>query len=166
MIVYIIRHGIAVDVGQQGVRTDAGRMLSEEGRTRTRQAAEGLKAIGVRPAAVWSSPLVRAVQTAEIMARELGAGVAVEKTDAMLPGSDPAELIVELARSGVSSVAVVGHMPHVSDVASRMLAHRDTVTLVFKKAGAAAIEFDGKPAEGAGWLLWLLQPKALRTLGC
>jgi len=166
MMVYIIRHGIAVDVGQQGVRTDAGRMLSAEGQTRTRQVARGLNALGVRLDGVLSSPLVRAVETAEIIARELGDdAVTVEETDAMLPGTDPTDLIAELARRGRSALAVVGHMPHVADVASRMLAPRDTVSLVFKKAGVAAIEFEGKPAAGAGWLVWLLQPKALRFAG-
>ena len=64
MIVYLLRHGIAVNLGEQGTARDEERMLAPEGARKTRLALAGLAALGCRPGTIYSSPLERAVETA------------------------------------------------------------------------------------------------------
>lgn len=163
--VLIVRHGTAVNVGEKGVRRDADRMLSPEGREKTRQAALGLRRIDCRPALVLSSPLVRAVETAEIFAETLQ----VEEDIRILPAiGSPIDL-----RAAVSSlrscadfpVMLVGHMPGLSDLASSLVSGGCSAAFAMRKASVLCIAFDGTPAPGAGALEWFVPPKVLRSLG-
>lgn len=165
MNVYIIRHGIAVDIGERGVMCDADRMLSAEGCEKTAAAARGLKQLEVRPDLIVTSPLVRARETAELVGRELGYDRPVEVCDLLEPGADPPRMIAWLAQRKETSIALTGHMPHTADLASLMLSSTYETGLVFKKAAAAAIHFDARPAPGRGYLLWHMPPRALRMLG-
>ena len=71
MMLYIVRHGIAVDIGTNGVTSDATRMLSEEGRRKTNEIGASLAVLGVTADIILTSPLVRAYETAEILNRHL-----------------------------------------------------------------------------------------------
>ncbi|MBZ5503735.1 MAG: histidine phosphatase family protein [Acidobacteriia bacterium] len=64
MILYVVRHGIAVDRGGHGAPAEAERPLTPEGVQKTHTAALGLRALGAKPGAVITSPYVRAAQTA------------------------------------------------------------------------------------------------------
>jgi phosphohistidine phosphatase len=68
MILYLVRHGIAEGVSGKGARVDAERALTEEGREKSRDVAEGLQALDVRPTRIGASPLKRARETAQIIA--------------------------------------------------------------------------------------------------
>lgn len=115
MKLYVMRHGPAEDDAASG--RDADRALTHSGRERTREVARALVANEEAPLAIVSSPLVRALQTAEIVAAvtELDKrGAAVEVRREMGPGGDALGLVAELLRTGRKRVMVVGHEPDVS----------------------------------------------------
>src|SRR5689334_2900287 len=85
MELYFLRHGIAADTGPED-SGDAGRPLTEEGIDKLKEAARGLRRLGVRPDVLLSSPLVRARQTAEIVRKAFG--IESRLVDALAPGCD------------------------------------------------------------------------------
>ena len=66
--IYVMRHGIAADLGEGGVLKDADRPLTLEGRAKLKQAALGLRELGLKFNVIFTSPLLRARQTAEVVA--------------------------------------------------------------------------------------------------
>lgn len=165
MLLYIVRHGIAVDVGEQGVRTDRARMLSATGRERTREAAEGLARLNCRPERVLASPLVRARETAAILASVLAPSPDIETVEWLQPGVAATESQLYLESAPSAPLMLVGHMPGVADLASLLLTGEERrLRLVFKKAAVCCLSFDGRLRAGTGCLEWLLQPGALRQL--
>ena len=162
---YIVRHGIALNVGEAGIRRDHDRTLSPEGKEKTSQAAAGMAALGCRPDRVATSPLPRAEETAQIMAEVLCPKAPVDRCDFLAPGAATQEVLDWLAREKPSDAMVVGHMPDVARMASELLTGGQGLELVFKKAAVCCVSFDGEPALGEACLEWLLQPRVLRALG-
>lgn len=126
-----MRHGPAEDRADSGMDSD--RALTSSGRERVRAVARFLVELEEEPLAILTSPLVRAVQTAEIVAvvtklsdcdgnvevrRELGPG-----------GPGAPALVRSLASSAERRVMVVGHEPDLSDL---------TTTLLSQPASASA----------------------------
>ena len=164
MRLYVMRHGPAVDIGEQGVKTDSARMLSAEGRIKTRQVAEGLAAIGVHPDHIGSSPLVRARETAEIAAKVLCENATVEACEFLRPNSHTGQLVKWLQQRPGDSALITGHIPDVSMIISELIGGRGNCAIKMKKASVACIVFDETPEIGKGVLEWLLQPDQLRRL--
>ena len=164
MQIWIVRHGLALDIGQSGITRDSDRPLSKEGRTKTREVAEGLLAMKCIPDAVASSPLVRAQQTAEIIAGVLCPGIAMETADVLAPGHSPVEVIDWLSSQTVASIMLVGHLPGVSQLASMLVAGMPEGDIEFKKAGVCSILTARKIVAGQGTLEWLMPPRILRSL--
>ena len=164
MDLYVVRHGIAADVGEEGVKRDADRTLSDEGRRKTALAARGMAAAGVRADVVGTSPLPRAAETARIIAETVCPHAPVEELDFLAPGASAADVVEWLRETGAVSAMIVGHMPDVAEVTARLICDRGAAALTFKKAGVALVAFDSEPAEGEGVLEWLMQPRQLRDL--
>jgi phosphohistidine phosphatase len=116
MKVYVMRHGPAEDDSPTG--RDADRALTASGRDRTKAVARALADGGEAPVQIVSSPLVRALQTAEIVAAVAGVDQ-VEVRREIAPGGDAVVLIGELVRAGKRRLMLVGHEPDLS-----MLVHR------------------------------------------
>jgi phosphohistidine phosphatase len=114
---------------------------------------------------VLSSPYVRAWQTAEILRDEAG-WPAPERCDALAAArsADAAlEPLQELCRAG--SVALVGHEPYLSSLASLLLAGDGAaVQLELKKGGVISLVCEGDPVSGGALLRWSASPKILRAL--
>lgn len=165
MVLYVVRHGIAVDISEHGVERDEHRMLTPVGRARVAAAARGLRVLKCWPDRVISSPLVRARETAEILASKLTASARVETADELRPQGTPTSVVALLRRLGGESVMLVGHMPNVSELTAHLAGGDHETDIRFKKSAVACISCEGKPLAGAGTLEWLLQPKALRLLG-
>ena len=129
MQLLIIRHAIAVERGTPGI-PDADRPLTPEGEERFAEAAKGLAGIVDRPDALLTSPLLRAKQTASLAAAAWGQ---IEPTDAAaLAGGSFDEYAAVLDRyRGDSTVAIVGHEPHLSAVLARLLGSRSTTRSSF-----------------------------------
>jgi len=167
MRILLIRHGKAEDrglVSSLSSKKDALRALTETGRRDMRKAAKGLRKLAPDIDVIMSSPLVRARETAEIVAKVFGVNEIAEQP-LLSPGSDAAALLTALQRyADGSTVALVGHEPDMGLLAALLLVGKETELLVFKKGACALIEFNAKPAAGRGKLSWLLQPGQLRKL--
>jgi phosphohistidine phosphatase len=161
MRLLIIRHAVAVPRGTPDMPDDE-RPLTSKGRKRFRQAAKGLAAVIKRPAALLSSPLPRARQTADLAAKAWGK---VKVTDSpALAGGTFEELALLLAPYGPDdTVAIVGHEPNLSELLARLLGTPHADRVEFRKGGAALVELPGPLQEG-GSLVWSLTPRILRSL--
>ena len=157
MILYLLRHGHAVNVGENNVRCDFDRMLTGEGKEKVRQVVKAVKRTGKNPEKIFTSPLVRAMETAEIAADELDCKE-VEKNDELAPCGDHRELIRFLRNSEIKSAMLVGHMPDLSELACRLISRKNDAQIHFKKAGLCCVSFDGELSEGEGLLEFLIQP--------
>lgn len=111
MRVFLVRHAQAIEAGPR--RSDEARFLTPDGRATARKVGARLAEEGMRFDAVLTSPLVRAVQTAELMAQSIGFVGVVESFFALAPGAPPRLVAEELASHG-EAVAVFGHEPTIS----------------------------------------------------
>lgn len=165
MQLYIVRHGIAIDREDPKCPAEAERYLTEEGVEKTKQAAEGVAALGATGDLLITSPYVRAVQTAEIFADALEhSRQKIRRNEMLLPGSEPTLLFRELAREKqASSIFVFGHAPQLDEVIATALGLKKHLTSL-KKAGVALIELK-RISPPMGVLAWLATPKMLRRAG-
>ena len=163
MILYLVRHGIAVDRQDPKCPPEAERPLTATGIQKTRSAALGLCETGAKPDVMITSPYVRAAQTAEIFAEALGFSLEkIRVSDALKPGENPAEILKEVSRLKAKEVACFGHAPHLDLAMSHLVGARSTFTEL-KKAGVACLEQSS--AHGQWKLRWILTPRVLRELG-
>jgi phosphohistidine phosphatase len=163
MDVMIVRHAIAVDREEAAVldMADRDRPLTKKGRSRARRAFKSLSRRTPQVLSLFSSPLLRAVETAELLSEAYD--VDYEETPALLPEAAPEELATLLAEdAGVSPVAVVGHEPHLSQWVGWALAGKPRSLVELRKAGACLVRFDDAPRAGQGRLVWLSPPSLLR----
>ncbi|HVB85135.1 MAG TPA: phosphohistidine phosphatase SixA [Candidatus Dormibacteraeota bacterium] len=163
MILYLVRHGIAVDRTDPKCPPDPERPLTARGVQKTRLAALGLKELGAKPDAILTSPYVRAAQTAEIFAEALGFPLEkIRVSEFLKPGDNPAETLREISRIRAKEVACFGHAPHLDMMIAYLTGARTAFTEL-KKAGAACLE--QASAQGRWELRWLAVPKILREVG-
>lgn len=158
-----MRHGIAADPMDPRCPPDRERPLTEKGLHRTRSAAEGLRVLGAVPDRILTSPLVRARQTAEILADVMGCPHVAE-TEALSGGVRTRDVFDLLAQqSDAGTVYCVGHAPQLDLLLVQSLGHDQPQVAKLKKAGAASIDFDVVAPSG-GRLEWMMAPRALRKL--
>lgn len=154
MIVVLVRHAQAVEAAPGLADTD--RWLTPKGRKVARRVAEWLAKPKRRPRAIWMSPLVRAVQTAETLAGTLELSE-VSVCSALSPGRDPGDLLRILAEhKDPSPLALVGHEPSLSLVATSLLSDPSWTGL--RKGGVLAVEWSGT---GKAERLYSLDPAEL-----
>lgn len=165
MLLYIVRHGIAIDREDPNCPPDPERFLTEEGIEKTKQVAKGTAEIASVPDLMLTSPYVRAYQTAEIFAKALEyPKEKIRKTDFLLPGAESLQLFRELSKDKDNSIVFVfGHAPHLDDVIATALSSKHHITSL-KKAGVALLELKRLVPPSAE-LSWLSSPKLLRKLG-
>ncbi len=163
MRLYLVRHGVAVNRADPAAPPDAERPLTKEGIAKTRAAAAGLRALGLKPDVALTSPLLRAAQTAEIVCAVLGFPLEkVARSDGLVPNALPEVLWKELTRLRAKEVVCFGHAPNLDLVIAHALGARSPVTEL-KKAGAACLDVETFSAPRSR-LVWLLSPKILRLL--
>jgi len=162
---YLIRHGPAEARSPTG--DDAARRLTPEGRTKTRAAARGLRALGARFDVLLTSPLPRAAETAGIVSEAFGRRPPPRDFPGLAPGVGAAET-ARLLRGAVRSerVAVVGHEPGLSRLAALLLTGSpDGVAIRLKKGGVIVLDVAGFAPRTGGTLRAVLPPRLLRRLG-
>lgn len=147
----LLRHGIAEDA-KEG-QDDLDRQLTAKGRRRMESIAAGLARIFPEAEAIYSSPAVRAMQTAEPVAKAYE--LKVQKSDALAPGKPPRKLIDEVS---VDCAIFVGHEPTLSGLMLDITNLRGAIEL--KKGGCYGIAFENNEAR----LDWVLTPRVLRRL--
>ena len=157
MEIYLLRHGIAENRSPSG--SDADRRLTEEGRAKLRRVLERAHSAGVNPSLILSSPLRRAIETAEIAARELGYEGRIVRTEALEPDSSPQKVWDEIRRHREeAAVLVAGHEPLFSATVAWMLG--STRAMVhFRKGALVCLDVEGLGAAPAAVLEWMLIPK-------
>jgi phosphohistidine phosphatase len=163
MILYIVRHGIAVDRTDPKSPAEAERPLTARGVQKTREAALGFCALGAKPDTLITSPYVRAAQTAEIFAEALGfSPEKIRVSESLKPAQNPAEIVKEISHLKAKEVALFGHAPHLDLLIAHLAGSRGPFTEI-KKAGAACFE---QASPHTRWnLKWMLTAKFLRKLG-
>lgn len=151
MLIYLIRHAHAVDGAD-----DAARALSAKGRRQADRMGRWLKRRRLFEAReLWHSPLVRAQETAVILALRTGGKRQLRVVTAAEPDADPAGLARKLA-AAKRSVAVVGHEPQLSALATHLLGGSAAAPVVALKKGAVlALERTGRRWAAC----WLVSPR-------
>ncbi len=164
MLLFVVRHGIAIDREDPKCPSDPERFLTPDGLKKTREAAKGFAAIEDSPKLFVSSPYVRALQTSEIFADQLHSSKSkIEKSESLLPGAEPAAFFRELShKKSLESVICFGHAPQLDELIAYALGSKRDLTAL-KKAGAACIQLT-RLHPPAGSLVWLMTPKVLRKL--
>jgi phosphohistidine phosphatase len=162
----IIRHAIAgsrEEFGATGQDDDL-RPLTHTGRARMRRGARGLRRQAPEIQLLASSPLLRATQTAALVAAAY-ANMPWEEADVLRPDASlPAFVAWLRERREREVVAVVGHEPHLSTLASWLLTGERRPLLQIKKGAACLLDFPSTPRRGAATLHWSLTPAQLRAL--
>ncbi|MBI4179366.1 phosphohistidine phosphatase SixA [bacterium] len=159
MIVYLVRHGVAVE-REDWAKSDESRPLTDEGTDRMADAARGLRRIGISVGRVFTSPLARARQTADILVKELDLAKP-ELMDCLAPGHPTALVLKELSDlPAESSVMLVGHEPDMGDLAAFLTGAARG--LPFKKGAVMAVSFEGRAGQGGGRILWYMPTKILK----
>jgi len=162
---YLVRHAIAEDRDSARWPDDSVRPLTAEGVDRFRRAARGLREVVPRVDAVLSSGFARAWHTAELLVEEAG-WPEPRRSEPLESGQSPARALQMLQDRGESSLALVGHEPHLSLLASLLLAgDEDAVRMDLKKGGAIALALPGRVEARAAVLIWTATPRMLRRLG-
>lgn len=159
MKLYLLRHGDAFDVGEEGIRMDKDRTLTPTGELQARRVAAMLKKCRAGIDTVLASPFLRARQTAEIVAAALPGSPAVTDWPALLPGSDPERVTAALAgRPARENPLLVGHMPLLGDLVSFLVWGRAAPEIAFKKSGLACLTVLTLNPSPSARLEWLLTP--------
>lgn len=161
MELMLFRHGIAESYGSEG--TDASRRLTDEGKVKTAQAGRGLARIATAPQAILTSPLVRAQQTAEILAPIFGCRSEVFEP---LGYGSATDIIRQLALRSEASLLLVGHEPTLSQTAEILCTGRARGFIVLKKAGCICVEarIDADGDRAAALIKWVATSKLLRSM--
>jgi len=161
MKLLLIRHAATVPRGTPGV-PDGERQLTADGEAEFRSAAGGLAWIVDPPDVLLSSPLARARATAGIAARTFGR-LEPRIEPALAHGTLETILAALASHGSTATMALVGHEPLLSALLARLLGVSDSDRLGFEKGGAALVDLPDGLAS-AGRLVWLLDPRILRTL--
>src|SRR5438477_12860295 len=152
MELYFLRHGEA-DWSNWN-KPDDERPLTKRGKKEMRELAKFLGRLNVEPGLIVTSPLPRALQTAEIATDYLKAKL--RKDELLAPGFGMSELRTVLKRHGSKALMLVGHEPDFTNVISGLTG----ASLKLSKAGVALVDVDPDSQEGK--VLWLLPPKFAR----
>jgi len=154
--IYILRHGIAEESSRGG--SDAARALTVEGKEKLRTVLELARGAGVRPSVILTSPLKRALQTAEIAAAILNVKRELVTTNALAPMSTPQRVWNEIRAQHADRVLVAGHEPLLSQLVGFLLSC-PALQLDLKKSALVSLDVATGESVPNGVLKWLLTPK-------
>lgn len=146
MLVYLCRHGEAVDGTE--LLHDESRYLTSNGRVGVAAVGRGLREHGDVPDLILTSPLVRAVQTAELLAQAVDYRRAVEVMGPLAPGGALGDVLEELSLlDAETKVFLVGHEPQMSSWAAQLLG-RPGLGRAFHKGAVARLDWQGPAVRG------------------
>jgi phosphohistidine phosphatase len=161
--IYLVRHAIAAERGEDWP-DDTKRPLTERGISRFKESVGGLKSLDAVIDEIFTSPLVRARQTADLLAAGIDGKPTVKLLDALSPGHSPAAVMTQLAKAAKRRrIALVGHEPDLGELAAALIDARRA--LPFRKGGMCRIDVGGLTTKPSGTLVWFVTPKVLRRLG-
>ena len=155
MNLYLIRHSIAENISFD--KKDFDRELTEEGKFVIKKSSEAWKNYVGNVEVILTSPLIRAIQTAEIISSTLQEIPNLIKDNNLGTGSRTADLIDILNSLEYKNVVVVGHQPDLSQHINNFCG-TGSFNLAFPPASLAKIEFDNSIKYGRGRLIYFIPP--------
>ncbi len=156
MEILLLRHGIAEDA-HSGL-SDAERALTKEGKEKLRRVLTRAAEAGVKPTVILSSPLKRALQTAEIAAEVLDYPGEIVRTPALTPNASAADAWNEArGRSGEESILLASHEPLMSALLAFLL-NSPGLRTDFKKGALARLAVESSGPTPRCEFKWLLTP--------
>ncbi len=159
---YLVRHAIAAERGEDWP-DDTKRPLTHEGAAKMRKLVSGLRELDVKIELVYTSPLVRAIETAEILVAGLKPAPILRPLTPLAPGGAPPKVAEAITFDREArAVALVGHEPSLGELAAWFISAR--TPLPFRKGGICRIDFPDQPSGRGGQLVWFATPKMLRAL--
>ena len=160
MFVYFLRHGDAI---QSPAMHDSERPLSPLGIRQASAAGAFLKALNVYPDLIYSSPLLRAQQTAEEVRICLGVDK-VHATEFLIPGTRKEQLFDQLNQSKSKSLLLVGHEPHLGESISLLVTGHEGLFVEVRKCSLASVLVSESVRKGHALLQWLLTVEQMQLL--
>ena len=156
--VVLIRHGIAEEPTAEKI--DADRSLTTEGHAKMKQIARGLAQIFPRVVSIYSSPLVRCVQTGLWLTKGYRKKVTLTTLPALRPDGDPAEVIEVVRNLPDRRLILIGHEPNLSDTMAQWIGMPHVRALELKKGGCYGLRIGPRGTT----LEWVLSPRILRRI--
>jgi len=157
---YLVRHAEAIE--RSMTAPDASRSLTTKGRLSFRKIARRARQAGAAPDVIFTSPLLRSVQTAEILAERLKHQGVVVVSKELSPGFDLRALRALLVDAGnPAEAAFVGHEPDLGDIAAALMSVAGGFPL--RKGAVVALEADGSVLKGTATFLWMEDDKGTAT---
>ena len=163
MELIVMRHGEAGT--RNTINHDYERSLTAEGRVEMEKMAKSLKALKINIDAIGTSPLKRARETAEIVAKVLKLTKKMEVWEELSPEGEMNELFERLAKvKEDSTVLIIGHEPYLSTLVGDLISNRTGTRIVLKKGGTAKIVINSLTPKASGELRWLLTPRQMKKI--
>src|SRR5512133_1295881 len=156
MILYVMRHAEAVE-GSETLQ-DNWRYLTEKGRSVAEKMSSAIAKNGPKARLTITSPLTRAVQTAEIAGENACRKNVIVASELLLPGADVSDLVDHL-KGGLDAkrVMLVGHEPQLGVLVATLLGREDAVVWL-KKGACVALELDVRQEDKPAGFLWYQIP--------
>ena len=165
MNIHLLRHGIASPLAEENDFRDEKRRLTPQGEIKLRRAAQGLKLLQVSFDLIASSPLIRAKETAEIVAEVIKHKPPIDIWDELEPEGTAESVCSRLhAHFEKGSLLLVGHQPSIGVLASFLLTGSSSRSLPFKKGSIYSLEVTELPPVSVGLLNWMLSSRMLRQI--
>lgn len=166
MSIYLFRHGEAFQIGEKPeIQNDEERPLTPKGINVTKEVCQGLRKLKVSCDEVWHSPLVRAVETAEIVAGEMGCDRLIEK-EGLAYDVEMESLFRSLKDvDPAQEVFLVGHQPYMAEWTVRLIAGCVTDAVSVTKSGVVCLDLIEGTDPPRAELRWLLRAKQLQLIG-
>ena len=166
MNLFLLRHGVAVERDEFDYASDAARPLTPKGKKQLRHVAAAFRKLELNFDLVLSSPLVRARQTAEIVAAELKLQKRLVFADELKPGGDAIKLVQKITglKKAPENVLLVGHEPDFSELISLFVTGHTGDDFALKKGGLAKLEIQKLRAGKCATLAWLLTPAQMKLM--
>lgn len=135
MKLYLIQHGKALSE-----ENDPKRPLSTEGKEETERIAQFLKSKNITVDMIWHSSKLRAIQTAQIIAKHISPKEVNERDD--LNPKDPVDKLKPLIQSSEKEVMIVGHLPFLQKLCSHLLVNAENVDIIsFRFSGVVCLDY-------------------------
>ncbi len=166
MNLFLLRHGLAVERAEFHFASDPLRPLTPKGKRQLRKIAGAMRAMELRFDVILSSPLVRARQTAEIVAADLKLEKRLVFADELKPGGEAKKIVQKI--SGLKKVPgsglLVGHEPDLGELISLLVTGKTGAGFALKKAGLAKLEMEKLCFGKCAALAWLLTPAQMKLM--
>lgn len=166
MNLFILRHGLAAELGEHGITRDSDRPLTAEGKAKLSKIAAAMQALELSFDLILSSPYVRARETADIVADILHCRKKLEFTDALVPPGNARKLVdlIDHSDKSCKNVLLVGHEPFLSELISLLVSGGPGVSIQMKKGGLAKVSTDSLHPGHCATLEWLLTPRQMQLM--